>query len=164
MLLPMSGQQKGFDLALLRRQRSGTKVATFQVKSSRTYPGKEGDGVNAKGVRTFIHYTWLNRFAVQPEADFFVLIALYAPDPRTTRGKTGLWKPHLLLYTNAEMSALIRSIKTKKTAAPDSKFGFGFNNASQAFLTRGNPHEQTHPDDTHRLLARRHADIAALLA
>lgn len=38
-LVPLSGQQKGYDLALMRRNSHGTKVVTFQVKSSRTYTG-----------------------------------------------------------------------------------------------------------------------------
>lgn len=60
-LVPLSVQQKGYDLALLCRSTSGTKVATLQVKSSRTYRGTPGTSPKSK-VRTFAHYMWLNQF------------------------------------------------------------------------------------------------------
>jgi integrase len=61
------------------RHTTTTKVATFQVKSSRTYTGSPGVSARTK-IRTFAHYMWLRTFVVPPEADFFVLLGLYAPN------------------------------------------------------------------------------------
>ncbi len=160
-LIPLSGQQKGFDLALTRRHAGTTKVATFQVKSSRTYAGTAG--LNKKGVRTFAHYTWLKRFAVPKQADFFVVIAFYAPAPTSMKGTISVWKTQMLLFTHAEMTALLASLVTKKARTPDSSFGFGFDTPGEAFLTRGNPHAKTFPDHSDKVLHQRLTVISAAL-
>lgn len=158
LLIPLSGQQKGYDLALMLRNGSGSKVVTFQVKSSRTYEGR-GES-KANGLRKFRHYMWLNNFASPPEADMFVLIGFYAPQVTSLRKKSGVWKPHMLLFTQEEMSTLLRSIRKRRTDQRDTHFGFGFNEADEAFLTRGHAQEQ-HPDYSERLISRRHNDIEA---
>ncbi len=75
--LPLSAQQKGYDLALMQRTPTGAKVITFQVKSSRTFTGSPGIAPRS-GMRNFRHYMWLKAFKVLSEADFFVLIGQYA--------------------------------------------------------------------------------------
>lgn len=71
-LIPLSAQQRGYDLAVMRRTAQGSNVATFQVKSSRTYVGTPGFAPRTR-MRNFAHYMWLKRFKVPPEADFFYL-------------------------------------------------------------------------------------------
>lgn len=143
-LIPLSSQQKGYDLALMRRTTSGSSVATFQVKSSRTYAGQSGTSPRSK-VRTFKNYMWLNTFAVPEEADFFVLIGFYAASPTNTKKKAGVWQPHMLLFTLPEMKELLGKIRQRKSNTPDKHYGFGFDSPDEAFLTRGHA-ETEHPD------------------
>lgn len=82
-LIPLSAQQKGYDLAVMRRTSQGSKVASFQVKSSRTYVGTP-DIAPRTGMRNFAHDMWLKRFKVPSEADFFVLIGQYAVSTQPT--------------------------------------------------------------------------------
>lgn len=152
-LIPLSSQQKGYDIALMHRTDRGTKVATFQVKSSKTYEGTPGIAPRSN-LRTFAHYMWLNRFAVPREADFFLLLGLYATNPTSLKSSTNLWQSHILLFTHAEMTSLMGSVRQKKTSKPDNYFGFGFDKPSEAFLTRGHA-DIVHPDFSHCLLSRR---------
>ena len=160
-LIPLSTQQKGYDLAALRRTASGVKVATFQVKSSRTYVGNPGVAPRS-GLQTFAHYMWLKTFSVPSEADFFVLIGQYALNPESVKKTTGLWQSHLLLFTQAEMKAFIDGVRQKKKNIPDTHFGFGFNTPNQAFMTRGHV-QSTHPDYSSHLLSTRIGLIKAAL-
>ena len=52
---PLSRQQPGVDLVLVRRARSGSKVATIQVKGSRTYSRPKA---TARTKHPFLYYTW----------------------------------------------------------------------------------------------------------
>ncbi len=152
-LVPTSVQQRGFDLALLRRHELGSSVATFQVKSSRAYPGES----TPKGVRPrkFIHNMWLKTFAVPQEADFFVLLTLFAADNNLTHKSNASWVPHMLLFSHREMAGLLGRIRLRKSEKKDTHFGFSFDTASEAFLTRGHA-EQAHPDHSDKLIGKRH--------
>lgn len=160
-LIPLSGQQKGYDLALMRRRQNGSKVVTFQVKSSKTYTGTSGIAPRS-GMRTFAHYMWLGRFSVPHEADFFIVLGLYAPNPSSLKNTTSVWKSHMLLFTHTEMTNFMAGVRQRKANKPDTHFGFGFDNSKQAFLTRGHA-QPSHPDYSRYLLSARHADIAAAL-
>ncbi len=187
-LVPVSSQQKGYDLALLKHPESNncseahgnasdntstptelgdngtpvlstsvklcSKVATFQVKSSRTYHAKSGTTKLTKR-RTFAHNLWLNTFTVPPEADFIVLHGLYAPTPMSTKGKASTWQSYVLLFTNAEMQELMASITTRTTKKSGKFFGFSFDHNNEAFLTLGHA-RNAHPDYSDFLLSRRH--------
>lgn len=160
-LIPLSAQQKGYDLALMRRTDQGSKVATFQVKSSRTYLGTSGVAPRTK-MRNFAHYMWLKRFAVPPEADFFILIGQYASNPTSQKNTANLWQSHFLLFTHAEMATFMSSVRQKKQDKPDGHFGFGFDTPDEAFWTRGHSESQ-HPDYSTYILTKRITDIAAKL-
>jgi hypothetical protein len=56
---PMSRQERGVDLVLARRARGHTRVATIQVKSSRTYSRPKATARTKKPLR---YYTWFNNF------------------------------------------------------------------------------------------------------
>lgn len=179
-LIPLSGQQKGYDIALLRndidresdhnRHPSAaaaapplcSKAATFQVKSSRTYPN-EPKIAKRTGRQQFAHYLWLNTFAVPPEADFIILHGLYAPSPSSSRARTNVWKSYMLLFTNAEMRQLMPTLVKRTLNKQETHFGFGFNDESQSFLTRGH-REIDHPDYSGHLLSKRQHLIEAALA
>lgn len=152
-LLPASRQQKGFDLVLAKRKSHGSAAVTFQVKGSRTYLREPS--ISKTGKRKFRFYTWFPRFSVAPEADFFVLVALYPSKPATAKRSAAAWASHFLLFTNDEMKQIMRQVKTK-TGKPDSSFGFGFDHAKEAVLTRGMPGQ---PDYSKHLFARRHAVV-----
>jgi len=135
---PLSRQQKGVDLIVLRRRGRHSWARTIQVKSSRTYSRRPATRVNRKSdVRKFRFYTWLKTFDCPPEADFFCLVALYpSVDVAEHRERGSWWSPQILVFTQLEMRRLLRSIRTAK-GKPDSMFGFGFDVANEAFQTRG---------------------------
>lgn len=160
-LIPLSAQQKGYDLALMRRTSQGSKVATFQVKSSRTYIGTPGVAPRT-GMRNFSHYMWLKRFKVPSEADFIILIGQYASNPTSLKNTANLWHSHLLLFTQAEMATFMSSVRQKRQNKPDGHFGFGFDTPNEAFWTRGHVQSQ-HPDYSSHLLAKRISVITAKL-
>lgn len=139
-LVPASRQEKGVDLALVRKRARGpSSIALIQVKASRTYsPESPKRGTS----RRFRYFTWFNRFDPSPQADFFLLMGLYAPDTGRTRPVTERWYRHCsLLLTYAEMRNLMRSCKTKG-GQPDRMFGFGFDDESAVFQTRGDRHRR----------------------
>jgi hypothetical protein len=134
-LVPLSRQEKGIDLAVLHREGKGKSTTrTIQVKASRTYlesPAKRKDTVS------FRFYTWFNRFDVPDRADFVILLGMYAPDlARTTRVKADWYEDCSLIFTREEMRQFLAECKTVK-GRPDGMFGFGFNNMSKIILTRG---------------------------
>ena len=63
--IPASAQEKGIDLLLYRNNNRKNKVVTVQVKMSRTYYNYH-DGFN--------NHLWFNRFIVQPNADWYILM------------------------------------------------------------------------------------------
>jgi hypothetical protein len=152
-LIPLSAQQKGYDLAIMRRTSQASKIVTVQVKSSRTYVGNPGYAPRTK-MRNFAHYMWLNTFKVPPEADFFILIGQYASNPTSQKRKVNLWHSHLLLFTQEEMTTFMSSVRQRNQNKPDSHFGFGFDNSKEAFWTRGHAQSQ-HPDYSNHILANR---------
>lgn len=160
-LIPLSAQQKGYDIAVMRRTPQGSKVVTFQVKSSRTYVGTPGFAPRTK-MRNFAHYMWLKRFNVPSEADFFVLIGQYASSPTSQKSTVNLWHSHLLMFTHAEMTTFMSSVRQKTQNKPDGHFGFGFDTPKEAFWTRGHAQSQ-HPDYSAYILANRLSVIAAKL-
>lgn len=133
--VPASRTEKGVDLVLARRVAGRTRCLTFQIKASRTYAGSEPKRASTQ--RRFRHYTWLNRFEVPVEADYVVLFGLYPSGDRSGR-KVGdvWWKHHIMVFTRSEMRTFMASVKTRQ-GKPDRMFGFGFDTAHQAFLTRG---------------------------
>jgi len=134
-LIPLSRQEEGIDLAVLHRR--GNKVSTtttIQVKASRTYlppPPKREE------TKRFQFYTWFNRFDVPDRADFVILFGMYAPERgKTTRVSAKWYKDCSLLFTNKEMRRFMADCKTVG-GKPDRMFGFGFNDLSSVILTRG---------------------------
>lgn len=150
--VPVSRQKKGIDLAIIRKQpQLATKVATIQVKASRTY---SPNPPKRKSTKRFRFYTWFNRFLVPDEADFFLLIGMYAPDAaRTTRVSADWYKDCTLLFTSKEMKHFMSSCLTVK-GKEDKMFGFGFDDEQKVVQTRGDRNRGS-IDFTDRLLANR---------
>jgi hypothetical protein len=135
-LVPLSRQEKGIDLAVLhRRGNELSKTTTIQVKASRAYPSEPTK--RTKAVK-FQFETWFNRFDVPERADFVILFSMYAPDPgRTARAPAKWYKDCSLLFTNEEMRKFMANCKTVG-GKPDRMFQFGFNDdLSRVIQTRG---------------------------
>jgi hypothetical protein len=133
-LIPTSRQEKGIDLAVLKKDAKGNRVVTIQIKASRTWvktpPKKESK-------RHFQFETWFTRFDVPDEADFIFLFGMYAPDlGRTKLIATDWYQDCTLIFKNSEMKDFIKDCLTV-SGRPDRMFGFGFSHLSSIFQTRG---------------------------
>ena len=155
-LVPLSRQEEGIDIAVLHRSKNGkSDTITVQVKASRTYlppaPKREE-------TKRFRFYTWFNRFDVPDRADFVILFGMYAPDlSRTTRVSAEWYKDCSLLFTRKEMRAFMADCKTVG-GKPDSMFGFGFDDLSKIALTRGDQN-RLERDFADHLLERRITEL-----
>lgn len=151
-LVPLSRQEKGFDLAIIKKHPGGkSRVATIQIKASRAYvqaaPKKEL-------TRRHRFHTWFNRFKVAQEAEFFLLFGLYAPEAgRTKRAGLKWYKDCTLLFTQEEMKQFMSSCRTR-AGRPDRMFGFGFDDERKVVQTRGDKDRQF-KDYTTFLLSKR---------
>ena len=127
------------------------KVATIQIKSSRTYtrtPPKRA------GVSWFKYYTWFNRFNIQEETNFYFLFGLYPHDHGLTRKNTiSRWTDIKLVFSMKEMKSFMSNVKTR-TGKPDNMFGFGFDGPKNIIQTRGDE-EKNYRDYTKYLLINR---------
>jgi len=150
-LVPTSRQEKGIDLAIVRKQANGhSRVVTLQIKSSRTY-AQTAPKRKTKNERLRFH-TWFNRFKVPKEADFFLLFGMYAPDAARTRRVGVEWyRDCTLLFTQKEMKAFMSQCRTVG-GSRDKMFGFGFNDETRVVQTRGS---RARKDFTGRLLDKR---------
>jgi hypothetical protein len=151
-LIPLSRQEKGIDLAVLRRRGSEeSEMTTIQVKASRTYveqPPKR------KGTIRFRYNTWFNRFDVPDRADLVILVGLYAPDLGRTKRVSARWyRDCSLLFTREEMRKLLAECKTRR-GKPDRMFGFGFDDLSEIRVVRP-PLNRSGPDFATHLLEHR---------
>jgi len=151
-LIPVSRQEKGFDLAItLRRANGHSTTATIQIKASRTYLSKPP--MRESTVR-YQFQTWFNRFEVPKEADFFLLFGTYAPDTgRTFNIKHTWYQACTLLFTRKEMKQFMSTCLTVG-GTYDKMFGFGFDNDQQIIQTRGDQ-KRRFKDYTDHLLENR---------
>ena len=156
---PLSRQEPGVDLVLVRRARNETTIATIQVKGSRTYSRLK---VTARTKRPFRYYTWFNTFECPPEADFFCLVALYpAVDAKQKRELGSWWAPQVLLFSQVEMRRFLRTVQTV-AGHPDKMFGFGFNKPTEVFQYRGDP-KRRFRDFSDHILGRKIAQLRRFL-
>lgn len=150
--IPASRQEKGVDLAILRKNVSGgSRVVTIQIKASRTYTPEPPKQEKTRRLR---FYTWFNRFEVPVEADFFILFGMYAPDASQTKKVSSTWyKDCSLLFTRDEMTAFMASCLTVG-GKHDKMFGFGFDDERKILQTRGDK-GRLFKDFTENLLSNR---------
>jgi hypothetical protein len=151
-LVPASRQEKGIDLAILRKSAEGSRVVTLQIKASRTYmlPPKRATTKRHK------HLTWFNCFEVSEHADFYLLFGTYAPDTQQTKRVNHAWyKSLMLLFTAAEMKSFIDSCRTKKGGS-DRMFAFGFDDEERIEQTRGDAMRRFQDFSDHILTKRIH--------
>lgn len=134
LLVPLSRQEKGIDLAILKKLSGAHRALTIQIKASRAYlhsPPKR------ESTKRFQFETWFHRFEVPEDADFIILFGMYAPDTGRTRRVTAKWyQDCTLLFTRQEMKDFMVSCLTVG-GQPDQMFGFGFDEPTKVFLTRG---------------------------
>lgn len=113
--VPFSRQQKFYDLVLLNGEKK--KSITIQVKSSRTYLGKEKDDHQ--------YYSWLNYFEIKDNySDFYFIYMTYPSFDKnfTPRAK---WEVKILVFNQKEMVSLLSKVKTK-AGKQEHFFSFGF--------------------------------------
>ncbi|WP_306590245.1 hypothetical protein [Geothrix sp. 21YS21S-4] len=160
-LVPASRQEKGFDLALIKRLPNGkSRTATIQIKASRTYLSKPP---KRESTKRFLFETWFNRFDVPKEADFILLFGLYPMVVNQTKSVNKNWyRDCTLLFTFEEMKEFMDSCRTVG-GPPDRMFGFGFNDHSEVFQTRGDQ-KRGGKDFTSHLLENRISLIAECLS
>ncbi len=157
--VPCSRQEKGVDLILTRRKSGITRVATIQVKSSRTYTRRSQTD---RTQRPFRFGTWFNNFEVPKQADFFFLVAIYPPDEARTSPRMGSWwAPVIIVFSQREMRRFLRTVKTRG-GHRDKMFGFGFNDPGLIIQTRGDRNRRYRDYSSH-LLKRKVREIKAFL-
>ena len=134
--IPASAQEKGIDLLLYRYTNGCNTTNTIQVKMSRTYYSKKP---NAE----YPYHLWFNRFPIQKNADWYILVGIYAKRPddaETAKAKSTSWDTIMLAFTNKEMALFMSEVKLKKDPTKDDKmFGFSFDDAKNIVQTRGCP-------------------------
>src|SRR5881275_2005982 len=83
LLVPLSRQEKGVDLAILKKLGGAHKTVTIQIKASRSYLHSPRKRESTKPY--FLFNTRFGRFEVSEDADFILLLAMYAPDIGRTK-------------------------------------------------------------------------------
>jgi hypothetical protein len=135
-LLPSSRTEKGFDLALLKQNGIKRNVITIQVKTSRTYGGKR------ESAERFAHDTWFQTFSVPRETDWIFLVGMYPNSEDKTRKSSATWWQEIILcFSREEMTGFLSRVKTRK-GTPDKFFGFGFNEPTTIYQTRGDQNRE----------------------
>lgn len=150
--IPASAQEKGIDLLLYRHDHGCNKSNTIQVKMSRTYYLKESNA--------YPYRLWFRRYAVQENANWYILVGIYAKHPENAEAKANStkWDTIMLAFTNKEIGLFMQELKQKKDPTKDdSMFGFGFNSSSTIYQTRGYPEIR---NMSHYLIERRLDEIS----
>lgn len=129
--IPSSAQEKGIDLLLYKFSNGVNLINTIQVKMSRAYyyPNKKYQST-----------LWFNRFEPQDNADWFILVGIYAKFPDNTDSKVNatMWDTIMLAFNNKEMKQFMAEVRLKTNAEKQDKmFGFGFNGKEEIMQTRG---------------------------
>lgn len=139
--IPASSQEKGIDLLLYRHENGCNTTNTIQVKMSRTYYDYEK-------TTSYPYHLWFNRFKVQENANWYILVGIYAKRPddaSNAKANSTSWDTIMLAFTNKEMQAFMAEVKQKKDPTKDDlMFGFGFDDEKNIYQTRGYP--------THRMM------------
>lgn len=132
--IPASSQEKGIDLLLYRHENGCNITNTIQVKMSRTY-------YDEKEKAKFPYHLWFNRFQIQKNANWYILVGIYAKRPEDVekaKAKSASWDTIMLAFKNKEMAAFMAEVKQKKDPTKDDlMFGFGFDDEKQIYQTRG---------------------------
>ena len=125
--IPSSPQQKGIDLLLYRYQNKRNMTNTIQVKMSRSYKNKKWSNI-----------LWFNRFEVPENADWIILVGIYAEKTQDPKKLNIKWNEIMLAFTNEEMKKFMSEVKKKNDPEKDDgMFAFGFNEPNEILQTRG---------------------------
>jgi len=157
-LIPLSRQEKGIDLAILKTMPpNNPSVTTVQVKASRSYLPQEP---KRKNIFRYDYYTWFNRFDIPERADFIIIVGMYSINlDRPGKGTKKWYRNCSLLFTFHEMHQFFQDCKTK-TGEPAKWFGFGFDaDLKSIILTRGDMDKGRRKDFAGFLLENRLNDI-----
>src|SRR2546421_8558263 len=88
-LIPLSRQEKGIDLAILKKLGGAHRTITIQIKASRTYPHPPP---KRAATRRFLHYTWFRRSMCPQMLILFCFSACMRPTKAERRAspRTGI--------------------------------------------------------------------------
>ena len=134
---PLSRQEKGIDLILYKK--GSNRVATIQVKASRSYLEQRKKKENSNSL-------WLNNFKIDDEvrADFYFIVGNYLKtNTEALLIKKGLpitaidYSSIILVYTYEEMLEELKSITKKTKDEPDKFFSYRFRTEDDIELNRG---------------------------
>ena len=98
---------------------------------------------------TYPYHLWFNRFPIQKNANWYILVGIYAKRPddiANAKANSTCWDTVMLTFTNKEMASFMAEVKQKKDPTKEDRmFGFGFDDQKQIYQTRGcpNPREMT---------------------
>ena len=92
----------------------------------------------------FSNHLWFRRFPIQENADWYILMGIYAKHPKEEQAASSKvadtgWADIMLAFTNTEMRYFMDSVRQKKNPdKPDSMFGFSFDeDQTRVLQTRG---------------------------
>ena len=128
-------------------------TTTIQVKMSRTYYNRQ------KLYKGYPYYLSFNRFAIQENADWYILVGTYAKLSANINAnvKSTKWDTIMLAFTHDEMKDFMNNVKQKRNPMKDDiMFGFGFDDARKIVQIRGT---QTYRDMSKYLIEKRINDI-----
>jgi hypothetical protein len=158
--LPLSRQQPGIDLLIARRSNRTVRVASIQVKSSRTYFKAK---LTTRTKNSFRCGTRFNNFECPSGADFFCLVWLYPAEDKAQRRKFGTWwAPQILLFSHSEMREFLKSVRTVG-GKRDPFLGFSFDQPGEAVQTRGDS-KRLFRDFSKYLLSKRRGKLRSFLS
>ncbi|MEJ8738130.1 hypothetical protein WKT02_11790 [Erysipelotrichaceae bacterium HCN-30851] len=129
--VPASAQEKGIDLLMYKFTNGTNLINTIQVKTSRTYYN-----ISSRYQGTL----WFNRFEPQDNADWFILVGIYANCPQDINASSDKfqWDTIMLAFKNKEMKQFMKEVRLKTNIEKrDKMFGFGFNGKDEIKQTRG---------------------------
>lgn len=133
--VPLSRQEKGVDLALVKYGAKGkNKILTIQVKYSRHYKNNISINIDNKTVNLDFAF-WYKSYSVPENADWNILTGTY---PRIKNGVCR-WEDVMLAFKREEMKDFIRKNMQKRSAKKKDPF-FDFyidNNMKNVYQLRG---------------------------
>ena len=150
--IPLSRQQKYYDILLIKGDTK--KSVTIQVKSSRTYIGKETD--------EFQFYSWLNRFEITDNYSDFYFLYLTYPIFNKNFKPTAKWGSKILVFNQEEMASVIDNIKTK-SGKPERFFSICFNAENEIVSGQRGFHHLPTPDFSINNLHKKLPEIKKML-
>jgi len=127
-LIPLSRQEKGYDLIILNKKNN--KTARIQVKSSRLFIKLKK---SKEGYQYGMNFNNFNGKYKKGDADFYLFFCSFAnhEQNKTRITRRNSWIDLILCYPEKDMFSFLKRLKTNRY------FSYGFENLKEIFITRG---------------------------